>query len=109
MLFRSTVHKVADVEHTKAAAKVVARYATTPQLEKAVRVAAHSMVRFKIAKFEGIYREYSRVLSGDREIYRAKTPRSPSLEFSALCGLCGLCASHLFSSSSRMSPVSRIR
>ena len=54
-----TVHKVADVEHTKAAAEVVARYADSLEQQKAVREAAANMVRFKLAKFEGIYREYS--------------------------------------------------
>ena len=54
-----TVHKAADVEHTKAAAEVVARYATSPEQQRVVRVATHNMVRFKIAKFEGIYQEYS--------------------------------------------------
>ncbi len=54
-----TVHRIADQEHTKAAAEVVARYATSPEQQRAVREAARNMVRFKIAKFEGIYREYS--------------------------------------------------
>jgi pyrroloquinoline quinone (PQQ) biosynthesis protein C len=54
-----TVHRVADQEHTKAAAEVVARYATSPEQQRAVREAARNMVRFKIAKFEGIYQAYS--------------------------------------------------
>ena len=54
-----TVHRVADQEHTKAAAEVVARYATSPAEQRAVREAARNMVRFKIAKFEGIYQAYS--------------------------------------------------
>jgi pyrroloquinoline-quinone synthase len=53
-----TVHAVADVEHTKGAAEVVARYATTPKEQKLVRESAHNMVAFKIAKFDGIYRAY---------------------------------------------------
>lgn len=53
-----TVHAVADVEHTKSAAEVVARYATTPKEQKLVRESAHNMVAFKIAKFDGIYRAY---------------------------------------------------
>jgi pyrroloquinoline quinone (PQQ) biosynthesis protein C len=54
-----TVHRIADQEHTKAAAEVVARYATSPAEQRAVREAARNMVRFKIAKFEGIYQAYS--------------------------------------------------
>ncbi len=54
-----TVHAVADVEHTKAAAEVVARYATNPREQKLVRGSAHNMVAFKIAKFDGIYRAYA--------------------------------------------------
>lgn len=53
-----TVHAVADVEHTKAAAEVVARYATNPREQKLVRESAHNMVAFKLAKFDGIYRAY---------------------------------------------------
>lgn len=53
-----TVHRVADQEHTKAAAEVVARYATSPQQQRAVREAARNMVRFKLAKFDGIYHAY---------------------------------------------------
>lgn len=53
-----TVHAIADVEHTKAAADVVARYATTPKEQKLVRESAHNMVAFKLAKFDGIYRAY---------------------------------------------------
>lgn len=53
-----TVHAVADVEHTKAAAAVVARYATSPREQRAVREAAKNMVAFKLAKFDGIYRAY---------------------------------------------------
>ncbi|HEX2386957.1 MAG TPA: iron-containing redox enzyme family protein, partial [Candidatus Binatia bacterium] len=54
-----TVHAVADVEHTKSAAEVVARYATTPKEQKLVRESAHNMVAFKLAKFDGIYRAYA--------------------------------------------------
>jgi len=54
-----TVHRVADQEHTKAAAEVVARYATAPEQQRAVREAARNMVAFKLAKFDGIYRAYS--------------------------------------------------
>ena len=53
-----TVHRIADVEHTKAAAEVVARYATSPEQQRAVREIARHMVAFKLAKFEGIYRAY---------------------------------------------------
>jgi pyrroloquinoline quinone (PQQ) biosynthesis protein C len=54
-----TVHRVADQEHTKAAAEVVARYATSPEQQRAVREAGRNMVAFKVAKFDGIYRAYS--------------------------------------------------
>lgn len=53
-----TVHRVADQEHTKAAAEVIARHANSPRIQQAVRETAHHMVRFKLAKFEGIYRAY---------------------------------------------------
>lgn len=54
-----TVHRVADQDHTKAAAEVIARHATSPRIQQAVREMARQMVRFKLAKFDGIYEAYS--------------------------------------------------
>jgi len=53
------VHWVADQDHTRRAADVIARYARTERDKRLVREIARHAVRFKIAKFEGIYREYS--------------------------------------------------
>jgi pyrroloquinoline quinone (PQQ) biosynthesis protein C len=53
-----TVHAVADQEHTAMAAEVIARHAVSEQQKQLVRQAAAHMVRFKIAKFEGIYNAY---------------------------------------------------
>jgi pyrroloquinoline quinone (PQQ) biosynthesis protein C len=53
------VHWVADQDHTQRAAQVIRRYATTPQEQKKVRDIANHAVRFKLAKFDGIYREYA--------------------------------------------------
>ncbi len=54
-----TVHAVADQEHTQMAAEVIARHADTERQQELVREAARQMVRFKIAKFEGIYNGYA--------------------------------------------------
>ena len=54
-----TVHAVADQEHTKMAADVIMRHAQTEHQLRLVRESARYMVRFKIAKFEGIYDAYS--------------------------------------------------
>src|SRR5262245_49895436 len=53
-----TVHAVADQEHTAMAAEVIAKHATSEPQKQLVRQAAAHMVRFKIAKFEGIYNSY---------------------------------------------------
>jgi pyrroloquinoline quinone (PQQ) biosynthesis protein C len=53
-----TVHAVADQEHTEMAREVIARQAQTERQEELVRQAAAYMVRFKLAKFEGIYNTY---------------------------------------------------
>ncbi len=53
-----TVHSVADQEHSKMDAEFVARHAGTPQQQERVREAAQYAARFKIGKFEGIYRAY---------------------------------------------------
>jgi len=54
-----TVHAVADQEHTAMAAEIIAKHANSDQQKKLVREAAAHMVRFKIAKFEGIYNAYA--------------------------------------------------
>ena len=53
------VHGKVDKEHTAMAADTVARYANTERDKELVRGAARNMVRFKIAKFDGIYDAYS--------------------------------------------------
>jgi pyrroloquinoline quinone (PQQ) biosynthesis protein C len=53
-----TVHAVADQEHTEMAREVIARHAQTERQQELVRQAAARMVRFKLAKFEGIYNAY---------------------------------------------------
>jgi pyrroloquinoline-quinone synthase len=54
-----TVHAIADQEHTEMAREVIAKHANTEQQQQLVREAASHMVRFKIAKFEGIYNAYA--------------------------------------------------
>jgi pyrroloquinoline quinone (PQQ) biosynthesis protein C len=54
-----TVHAIADQEHTQMAADVIVKHATTERQQGLVREAASHMVRFKIAKFEGIYNAYA--------------------------------------------------
>jgi len=54
-----TVHGKVDKEHTAMAADTVAKYANTDREKEAVRVAARNMMRFKIAKFDGIYDTYA--------------------------------------------------
>jgi len=53
------VHGKVDQEHTAMAADTVAKFANTDREKEMVRVAAKNMVRFKIAKFEGIYDSYA--------------------------------------------------
>jgi len=53
------VHSVADQEHTKMAAEVIARHANTEHQQALVRESARHMVRFKLEKFEGIYKAYA--------------------------------------------------
>jgi pyrroloquinoline quinone (PQQ) biosynthesis protein C len=53
------VHGKVDQEHTAMAAETIARNATTPREQELVRAAARNMVRFKLAKFEGIYDAYA--------------------------------------------------
>ena len=54
-----TVHAVADQEHTAMASEVIAKHANSERQQELVREAAAQMVRFKIAKFEGIYNAYA--------------------------------------------------
>jgi pyrroloquinoline quinone (PQQ) biosynthesis protein C len=53
------VHWVADQDHTQRAAQVVMRFAHTSKEQERVRQIARHAVRFKLAKFDGIYREYA--------------------------------------------------
>jgi pyrroloquinoline quinone (PQQ) biosynthesis protein C len=52
------VHGKVDQEHTAMAAETIARNVHSPADEKRVRAAARNMVRFKLAKFQGIYEAY---------------------------------------------------
>jgi len=54
-----TVHMVADKEHTRQAAELIARYIKCPRDERLVRESAQYMVRIKLGKFEGIYQAYA--------------------------------------------------
>jgi pyrroloquinoline quinone (PQQ) biosynthesis protein C len=54
-----TVHGKVDQEHTAMAAETIARNANTDREKELVRVAAKNMVRFKLAKFDGIYDAYA--------------------------------------------------
>jgi pyrroloquinoline quinone (PQQ) biosynthesis protein C len=54
-----TAHSVTDQEHTMMAAEVIMRHAQTEHQLELVRDSARHMVRFKIAKFDGIYDAYA--------------------------------------------------
>ena len=54
-----TVHSKVDQEHTAMAAEAIARNANTERDKALVRAAARNMVRFKLAKFDGIYDAYA--------------------------------------------------
>ena len=54
-----SVHRIADQKHTQMAAEVIARYADSPRQQHLVRETARHMVRFKLAKFDGIYQFYA--------------------------------------------------
>ena len=54
-----TVHAVADQEHTAIAEQVIARYCDSERERRIVTHAARNMVRFKLAKFDGIYETYA--------------------------------------------------
>ncbi|MGH7848431.1 MAG: iron-containing redox enzyme family protein [Candidatus Binatia bacterium] len=53
------VHGKVDKEHTDMAAKTVAGLANSARDRELIRAAARNMVRFKLAKFDGIYQAYS--------------------------------------------------
>ena len=53
------VHSKVDQEHTAMASESIARTAHTDRDQELVRAAARNMVRFKLAKFEGIYDAYA--------------------------------------------------
>lgn len=53
------VHSKVDQEHTTMASESIARNTYTDRDRELVRVAARNMVRFKLAKFEGIYDAYA--------------------------------------------------
>jgi pyrroloquinoline quinone (PQQ) biosynthesis protein C len=53
------VHKVADEDHIRMASEIISRYTDTPAMEQLVRQTADYAVRFKLGKFDGIYRHYS--------------------------------------------------
>jgi pyrroloquinoline quinone (PQQ) biosynthesis protein C len=54
-----TVHAVADQEHTAMAGEIIAKHVNNERQQELVRDAARHMVRYKIAKFEGIYNAYA--------------------------------------------------
>jgi pyrroloquinoline quinone (PQQ) biosynthesis protein C len=54
-----TVHSIADQEHTRMAAEVIARHTNNERQQELVRESARHMVRFKLQKFEGIYDAYA--------------------------------------------------
>jgi pyrroloquinoline quinone (PQQ) biosynthesis protein C len=58
LIFFST-HMVADIEHTQQSADLIARLLKTPREERLVRESAQYMVRIKLGKFDGLYREYA--------------------------------------------------
>src|SRR5438309_8989156 len=54
-----TTHMIADIEHTAQSAELIARLVKTPREERLVRESAQYMVRIKLGKFDGLYREYA--------------------------------------------------
>ncbi len=53
------VHSKVDKDHTAMAAQTVAGLANSARDQELIRAAARNMVRFKLAKFEGIHNAYS--------------------------------------------------
>jgi pyrroloquinoline quinone (PQQ) biosynthesis protein C len=54
-----SVHAVADQEHKALAAAMIERYSESESDRRIVTNAARNMVRFKLAKFDGIYDTYA--------------------------------------------------
>jgi len=54
-----TIHGVVDVDHSRQAAEVVAKLATTDRDKELVWYTARTQVTLKLAKFEGIYDAYA--------------------------------------------------
>jgi hypothetical protein len=54
-----SVHAVADQEHKALAAALIERYSESERDRRIVANAARNMVRFKLAKFDGIYDTYA--------------------------------------------------
>ena len=54
-----SVHAVADQEHKKLAAAMIERFSDSERDRRIVVNAARNMVRFKLAKFDGIYDTYA--------------------------------------------------
>jgi pyrroloquinoline quinone (PQQ) biosynthesis protein C len=54
-----TVHAIADQEHTAMASEVITKHTHSEHHKQLVREAATHMVRFKIAKFQGISNAYA--------------------------------------------------
>jgi pyrroloquinoline quinone (PQQ) biosynthesis protein C len=52
------VHKSVDEDHIKMAAEIIAQYTDSPTIEELVWQTAQHAVRFKLGKFDGIYRHY---------------------------------------------------
>ena len=53
------MHWIADQDHTQRAIKVIQKFADSAEEQKRVREIAKHAIRFNIAKFDGIYREYA--------------------------------------------------
>jgi pyrroloquinoline quinone (PQQ) biosynthesis protein C len=75
-----TVHMVADQEHTARSAELIARMVKTPREERLVRESAQYMVRIKLGKFDGIYREVQGLNYG----FAALRPRSQQIVFAGI-------------------------
>jgi len=54
-----SVHMVADQEHTARSAELISRMVKTAREERLVRESAQYMVRIKLGKFDGLYRQYA--------------------------------------------------
>ncbi len=54
-----TAHTVADQDHTRRAVEILTRVTNSQRDQQLVRETAHHTVRFKLGKFDGIYKAYS--------------------------------------------------